>query len=595
MGRVREKLGRWISGGTEPAPPKNPLLFADHEEIQDIARQMSRTKVELDRSILTLRSWARDLSRRVTEGGGRLDQGHDLRSLGETVGGLAHNFNNSLAAILAYTELLLRDAQKDSQAHRRLLVVRDVALEASATVRRLQDFVSRQPEVAFGPVGLPAVIQEALDLTAPRWRDDAQRRGVAITVAQDMEALPPVEGIAFELRDALVRLILNAVQAMPDGGNLGIRAASEESGWVVIEVRDTGIGMTEEHSRLLTHRALQGTPTARGGRGLAEVAEIVERHGGSLSIESEPGRGTVVRMRLHASRFQIIPPSVGMVEPVHPEQAARILLVDDDPRLLVVLSDTLQACGHAVTTASKGEEALELFDASKHDVVITDLGMPRMNGWEVAERVKAVSPDTPVFLLTGWGEGVAAHEGSQFVDRVVAKPVSAASTASMMRMWARTFSSATLVALRLRQSREYSMATRFSTSTKSSSAAFFDIEASAACMARGSVGSGRLPGAGRTGSGSRRRRRRKARSRRSRRGPRRGHRPVPRQPAPSYYNRQGQVSRRARMRPAFRPSRPQTPSSGSGVRPSIRSRQLHSTVRARRFLRRRASSCSPLS
>jgi len=133
----------------------------------------------------------------------------------------------------------------------------------------------------------------------------------------------------------------------------------------------------------------------------------------------------VVRMRLHASRFQIIPPSVGVVEPVHPEQAARILLVDDDPRLLVVLSDTLQACGHAVTTASKGEEALEVFHPSKHDVVITDLGMPRMNGWEVAERVKAVSPDTPVFLLTGWGEGVAAHEGSQFVDRVVAKPVSA--------------------------------------------------------------------------------------------------------------------------------------------------------------------------
>jgi signal transduction histidine kinase/CheY-like chemotaxis protein len=425
VGRVRERLGKWIRRGAEPQPSKNPLLFADHEEIQDIARQMARTKVELDRSILTLRSWARDLSRRVVESGGRLDHGHDLRSLGETVGGLAHNFNNSLAAILAYTELLLRDVPKDSTAQRRLVVVREVALEASATVRRLQDFVSRQPEVAFGPVGLPAVIQEALDLTAPRWRDDAERRGVVITVTQDMEALPPVEGIAFELRDALVRLILNAVQAMQEGGTLGIRAASEESGWIVVEVRDTGVGMTEEHSRLVANRALEKPPAGRGGRGLSEVAEIIERHGGSMSIESEPGRGTVVRLRLHASRFQIIPPAAGVVEAVHPEQASRILLVDDDPRLLTVLSDTLESYGHAVTIAGKGEEAVEVFDPTLHDVVITDLGMPRMNGWEVAERIKAKSPDTPVFLLTGWGESVAAHEGSQFVDRVVAKPVSA--------------------------------------------------------------------------------------------------------------------------------------------------------------------------
>ena len=92
-----------------------------------------------------------------------------------------------------------------------------------------------------------------------------------------------------------------------------------------------------------------------------------------------------------------------------------------------MLSDMLRTEGHEVTTATNGEEALELFDPAAHDVVITDLGMPRMNGWEVAERIKARSAATAVFILTGWGEGVSAHESSQFVDRVIAKPVSAES------------------------------------------------------------------------------------------------------------------------------------------------------------------------
>ena len=422
--RVRQKVGKWIRRDAVEAPPET-LLFTDHEEIQDIARQMARTKVELDRSVLTLRSWARDLGRRLADSRGGLGRTDELRALGETVGGLAHNFNNSLAAILAYTELMIRETQGDG-ARRRLSLIRDVALEASATVRRLQEFVSSQPQTAFGPVGLPAIIAEALEMTAPRWRDEAQRRGIVITITQDMEALPPVEGNAFELRDALVRLIQNAVDAMPQGGTLGIRAASEESGWVVVEVRDTGVGMSPEVRRRIADRARTLTPGREPGHGLDQVSDIVERHGGTLTIESERGKGAMVRMRLHASRFQIIPPSESAVErSISPEQAARVLLVDDDPRLVTVLSDMMRGEGHAVTTATNGDEALAIFDPKGHDVVITDLGMPKMNGWEVAERIKARSPDTAVFILTGWGESVAAHEGSQFVDRVVAKPVSA--------------------------------------------------------------------------------------------------------------------------------------------------------------------------
>src|SRR5262245_63606696 len=135
--RVRETLTRWTRRG-QPEAPSTTLLFADHDEIQDIARQMARTKVELDRSVLTMRSWARDLARRLEDSRGTLTRADDLRSLGETVGGLAHNLNNSLAAILAYAELMLRESQTPP-AKPRLSVIRDVALEASATVRRLQE------------------------------------------------------------------------------------------------------------------------------------------------------------------------------------------------------------------------------------------------------------------------------------------------------------------------------------------------------------------------------------------------------------------------------------------------------------------------
>jgi signal transduction histidine kinase/ActR/RegA family two-component response regulator len=422
---VRQRVSRLV-GRAEPADsPAYPLLFSDHEEIKDIARQMARTKVELDRSLLALRGWARDVTRRLEASPEALGRSIDLRALGETVGGLAHNFNNSLAAILAYTELLLKEVPGEGP-QRRLRVIRDVAMEASVSVRRFQEFLSREPQVAFGPVGLPAVVAEAVEMTAPRWRDEAERRGVVIQVVQDLEAVPPVEGNGFELRDALVQLVLNAVAAMPRGGTITLRGRSEESGWVSLEVVDTGTGMPEALRRRVMDRSLAAPPPGSPvGRGLADVADIVERHGGSLAIDSVEGQGTTVRLRLHASRFQIIPPSEESVEPVTSDQAARVLLVDDDQRLLSVLSDMLRDGGHAVTTATSGEEAVALFDPAQHDVVITDLGMPRMNGWEVAERVKARAPHAAVFLLTGWGEGVIAGEASRHVDLVIAKPISA--------------------------------------------------------------------------------------------------------------------------------------------------------------------------
>lgn len=398
---VRRTLGRLVGReeAAAPAAPDHPLLFSDHEEIRDIARQLARTKLEMDRSVLGLRAWARDLSRRLAASPEAVAGALDLRALGETVGGVAHNFNNSLAAILAYTELLLKEVPGES-AQRRLRVIRDVALEASAAVRRLQDFIAREPEAVVGPVALPALVGEAVEMTAPRWRDEAERRGIVITLATEVEAAPHVEGNAWELREMLVHLILGGVSALPHGGRIGIRARGEEPGWVALEV------------------AHPGAPVER----LAEVQAIVERHGGTLRIQPAGGEA-VYRIRLRASRFHIIPPAEEAPAAPAAAEALRILLVDNDQRLLGVMSDMLRSGGHAVTTAASGEEALALFQPGQHDLVITDLGMPGMNGWEVAAEVKRRAPATPVFLLTGWGDTVAG-EGSRHIDHVIAKPVS---------------------------------------------------------------------------------------------------------------------------------------------------------------------------
>ena len=400
MAGMKRLLGRLL-GRRSGFPDLPGLPPTPSEEIPLLVNRLTTLKSEMDRSLYDLRRWSRDLALRL---GRREDEGSrtgSLATLGDTVGGLAHNFNNSLGAILGYTELLLREAQDDTT-RRRLAIVRQVALEAGASVRQLQEFLAREPQVAFGPVALLPLVSEALALTEPRWRDDAEREGATITVTRQFGAAPPVDGNFVELRDLFVRLILDAVAAMPRGGALAIRAWDEESGWVVIEVADTGAG----------------------DRGLGPVAGIVERHGGSIGVSRDDRGGTSVRVRLLASPYQVIP-AAAAAAPLPAERARRILLVDDDRRLLRALADLLQGHGHAVLSAASGAEALALFDPAAVDLVVTDLGMPGMTGWEVAALVKSRAPHIPVFLLTGWGETVAADERSRYVDRVIAKPVSA--------------------------------------------------------------------------------------------------------------------------------------------------------------------------
>jgi CheY-like chemotaxis protein len=195
----------------------------------------------------------------------------------------------------------------------------------------------------------------------------------------------------------------------------------------VVEVSDTGIGMDEDTRR----RCLEPFYTTKGergtGLGLAMVYGMVQRHSADIEIDSTPGAGTTIRLSFPAHTSSVVSPAQA-TRPTVVSRRLRILLVDDDPVLIKSLQDTLQEDGHLISVTHGGQAGIDAFAGShlrgEHfDVVVTDLGMPQVDGRKVAAAVKGISATTPVILLTGWGQRlIAANEVPAHVDRVLSKP-----------------------------------------------------------------------------------------------------------------------------------------------------------------------------
>jgi signal transduction histidine kinase/CheY-like chemotaxis protein len=356
-----------------------------------------------------------------------------LRALGQMASGIAHDINNAISPVALYTEMLLEQEAGLSKRTREYLEITQRAIgDVAHTVARMREFYRQQePALVLSPVNLSVLVQQISDLTRARWSDIPQQRGVVIRLQLDLgQSLPAVAGIESEIREALINLVFNAVDAMPDGGTLTIRTKAtlgQAKKWQTeVEVADTGLGMDEETRR----RCLEPFFTTKGergtGLGLAMVYGVMQRHNAEIEFESEIGHGTTVRLR-----FPVPAANSSDGQPAAPDAMPprlRILSVDDDPLLIKSLRDALEADGHAVVTASGGQEGIDAFRAAEERdehfaVVITDLGMPYVDGRKVASAIKNDSPSTPVILLTGWGQRLVA-EGDipPHVDRVLNKP-----------------------------------------------------------------------------------------------------------------------------------------------------------------------------
>jgi PAS domain S-box-containing protein len=352
-----------------------------------------------------------------------------LRALGQIASGIAHDINNALSPAALYAQsMLTHESKLSDRARDQLGVIQRAIDDVARTVQRMRAFyLPRGLEPTLSPVNINQHVLEVIDLTRARWSNMPQERGIVVNVETKLQPdLPHILGAESEVRDALTNLLLNAVDALPEGGVVTLRTlvdARDER--VIVEVSDNGIGMTETtRSRCLepffTTKGERGT-----GLGLPMVFGMVQRHGGELEIESELGEGTMMRLSFPRAPTGLTSRELALKLP---DRSLRILLVDDDPLLLRSLRDALELDEHEVVTAEGGQLGIDAFSAEikagrSFDAVITDLGMPYVDGRRVAARIRAMGGQVPIIMLTGWGHRLAAtSDQPEHVDRVLSKP-----------------------------------------------------------------------------------------------------------------------------------------------------------------------------
>jgi len=349
----------------------------------------------------------------------QLLQAEKLRALAEMASGVAHDFNNALAAILGNTQLLLYTVG-DGELKETLKTIEKVAKDSAQTVRRLQDFTRKRVHQELHKVDMNAIVRDSIEITKPKWKDEAQSRGIRIEIVSNLGEIPSVSGSASELREMLTNMIFNAIEAMPEGGKIEIRTL-EKKKKVHVAISDTGIGIGEEEKKKIFEPFFTTKPFTNTGLGLSMSYGIVKRFGGEIEVESKPGRGTTFTIILPIGgegKEESIPPTA-----INKAKKAHILVIEDEDFVRSVLSRTLGQAGHRVTLAEDGEKGVRLFKEGKFDMVLTDLGMPGMSGREVCRVIKTISPHTPVGMITGWGAEIGQSKMEEYgLDFFISKP-----------------------------------------------------------------------------------------------------------------------------------------------------------------------------
>ncbi|NNF03284.1 MAG: hypothetical protein HKN17_02355, partial [Rhodothermales bacterium] len=283
---------------------------------------------------------------------------HRMETLGRMTMGMAHDFNNLLAGIMGHLELWHAEAEADDAGLEHVRTIERAARDGADLIGRVQRYIRQERRQDYESIDLKALVADCIRFTRPYWYNEPRRQGISIDFSHQMDVLPAVSGSPSEIRDVVVNLILNAVHALPDGGTISARAEADDR-YVHIRITDDGVGMpatVADHifEPLYTTKGEQGT-----GMGLAVAAGVMREHGGFITVESEPGKGstfTLAFLIMHEENDASAVTDSSMTG----AGSARVLVVDDEPMVRNVVERLLSLRGHTVISAGSGREALDL-------------------------------------------------------------------------------------------------------------------------------------------------------------------------------------------------------------------------------------------
>ncbi|NOZ24579.1 MAG: PAS domain S-box protein [Nitrospirae bacterium] len=426
----RERLERLLNG--------EPLLFETEHRGEDgskVSIEISAKAIRIDGRLL-IESFHRDLTEKKRLQA-QLLHSQKMESIGTLAGGIAHDFNNILTAILGYADLILLNDKLSPEISNKVRVIETSARQASQMVSKLLSF-ARRGNVESVPFAINSVIEDTLSMVSRLVPKN-------ITIRKELDpAVPPVEGDVSQIEQVMMNLIINAKDAMPDGGEISITTKLVEikqnsldipttikSGeYVHITVRDTGTGIAEDHLPHIFEPFYTTKEKGKGtGLGLAMVYGIIKEHGGYITVDSRVGHETTFNIYLPASKREFFRERAEGVK--HVTGVETILVIDDEVPILQLVKETLFRSGFNVIVYDNPLHGLEFFRSNikKVDLVITDIVMPSMDGAQLIRKLRELNPTTKIIATTGFSEDV----GNVWIDGFLKKPFQSSKLLSVIR------------------------------------------------------------------------------------------------------------------------------------------------------------------